>query len=256
MVLPMKKYLPAICCLFAALALISIPVISSVHKKTSSLSDSKTGSPVTGSSVSTKSEIQEEFSVLSGKIIVIDPGHGGPDPGKVGINQALEKDINLSISLKLKSLLESYGVNVIITRTEDLCLGDENSSNKKRADMLKRVEIINSSNADIAISIHQNSFQQESSKGAQVFYHASSEQGKQLANLLQKSLISNADPENHRAAKSNDSYYLLKKSTCPLVIVECGFLSNSVEAEKLCTDDYQDILSQAMVTGIAEYFTN
>lgn len=256
MVLPMKKYLPVICCLFAVLALISIPVISLVHKKNFHSSGTETSPIVTKSAITAETEIPEKFSVLSGKTIVIDPGHGGPDPGKVGINQSLEKDINLSISLKLKSLLESCGANVIITRTEDLCLGDENAPNKKRADMLKRVEIINSSKADLAISIHQNSFQQESSKGAQVFYHTSSEQGQHLADLLQKSLISNADPENHRTSKSNDSYYLLKKSTCPLVIVECGFLSNSVEAEKLCTDEYQNILSQAIVTGIAEYFTN
>lgn len=255
MVLSMKKYIPIILCLFTILSVFSIPLLFSIQKN-HTISKQKSSSPVTESSISSEPKIPEEFAVLSGKTIVIDPGHGGPDPGKVGINQSLEKEINLSISLKIKELLEQYGVTVTITRTKDQSLGEENASNQKRADMLKRIEIINQSNADIAISIHQNSFQQESSKGAQVFYHVSSEQGHILAEKLQEALITYADPENHRAAKSNDSYYLLKKSTCPLVIVECGFLSNSVEAERLCSNDYQDTLSQAIIYGIAAYFTN
>ncbi len=245
----MKKYIPVFCCFLAIAAILTVPVLVSMKKEennASPVSDSAQSSP--------EPEIPEELKSLAGKTIVIDPGHGGPDPGKVGINQALEKDINLSVSLKLKELLESCQTKVIITRTEDRCLGDEASSNQKREDMRKRVEIINGSNADFAVSIHQNSFQQESSKGAQVFYHASSAQGQSLADSIQQSLIENADPENHRAAKANDTYYLLKKSTCPLVIVECGFLSNSAEAEKLCTDDYQNTLARAIVTGIADYF--
>lgn len=256
MVFIMKKRFPIICYLFIAILIIAIPIVFSIQKNSKKISDPKADNLVTKSAISSKPKIPEEFAILSDKNIVIDPGHGGPDPGKVGINQALEKDINLSISLKIKELLESYQANVTITRTEDQCLGDENTSNRKRADMLKRIEIINGSNADLAISIHQNSFQQESSKGAQVFYHVSSEQGHLLADTLQKALIDFADPENHRIAKSNDSYYLLKKSTCPLVIVECGFLSNSIEAEKLCSNDYQDTLSQAIVKGIAAYFMN
>lgn len=248
----MKKYLPIVFCLLAIASVLSIPLFSSLQKKHTV---SKSKSPlVTQSAISSEPEIPEEFAVLSEKTIVIDPGHGGPDPGKVGINQALEKEINLSISLKIKELLETYGTNVVITRIEDRSLGEDSAPNQKRADMLKRVEIINNSNADIAVSIHQNSFQQESSKGAQVFYHVSSERGYLLAEKLQEALITYADPENHRAAKSNDSYYLLKKSTCPLVIVECGFLSNSIEAEKLCSNDYQDTISQAIINGIASYF--
>lgn len=248
----MKKYLPAICCILAVSALLSVPVISSLQKKTGTLPKTSHNA-ASNASIQEEPEIPEEFACLSGKHIVIDPGHGGPDPGKVGINQALEKDINLSVSLKLKALLESYQAVVITTRSEDRCLADEQASHTKQSDLTKRVEIINAPETDIAVSIHQNSFQQESSKGAQVFYHTSSEQGKRLADSLQSSLIT-ADPENHRCAKANDSYYLLKKSTCPLVIVECGFLSNLAEAEKLCTDEYQNILSQAIVSGIAAYF--
>ncbi len=248
----MKKHLPFLCCLIAAFAIFSVPVISSLHKNSGTISKNP-GNAATDSSIETEPEIPEEFACLSGKHIVIDPGHGGPDPGKVGINQALEKDINLSISLKLKTLLESYYASVAITRSEDRSLADESASHAKQSDLTNRIKIINDARTDIAISIHQNSFQQESSHGAQVFYHTSSEQGKLLADSLQTALIS-VDPENHRCAKANDSYYLLKKSTCPLVIVECGFLSNQAEAEKLCTDAYQDALSNAIVSGIAAYF--
>lgn len=252
----MKKYLPLVCCLISVTAVLMLPVLFSLQKKSLSSDVTKSDVSVTNSAIVPESEASGEFSSLGGKTIVIDPGHGGPDPGKVGINQALEKDVNLSISMKIKELLESCDVTVVMTRTEDVCLGENNVSGNKRIDMQKRIEIINGSEADLAVSIHQNSFEQESSKGAQVFYHASSEQGQRLAEELQSSLITLADPENHRAAKANDSYYLLKKSTCPLVIVECGFLSNSEEAGKLCTEEYQDILSEAVVKGIAAYLDN
>jgi N-acetylmuramoyl-L-alanine amidase len=237
-------------------------VLFSLQKKSLSSDATKSGSSVTNSAITSDSALVpesgalEELSSLSGKTIVIDAGHGGPDPGKVGINQALEKDVNLSISMKIKELLESCQADVVMTRTEDACLGENNASGNKRIDMQKRIEIINSSDADLAVSIHQNSFEQESSKGAQVFYHVSSNEGQRLAEALQDSLITLADPENHRSAKANDSYYLLKKSTCPLVIVECGFLSNPDEAGKLCTGEYQNILSEAVAKGIACYLNN
>ena len=142
--------------------------------------------------------------------VIIDAGHGGFDSGKVGILGTLEKNINLEIAKKVEKLLQACNVNVIMTRTNDAGLYDENSSSKKRQDMAKRLELMNSSNADCIISIHQNSYIQESIDGAQVFYYTGSDQGKELASLLQKSLISRVDPTNHRVEKSNDSYYLLK----------------------------------------------
>ena len=163
--------------------------------------------------------------------IVIDAGHGGRDPGKVGINGTLEKDINLSIALRLRDLLEQNDIRVIMTRTEDTGLYSEHDANKKRSDLNKRIEIINSSDAAFAISIHQNSFSQTNVKGAQVFYHTQSEQGRDLAITLQEQLIETINDGNHRKAKSNTSYYMLKHTTCPLVIVECGYLSNYTEAE-------------------------
>lgn len=187
------------------------------------------------------------------KVIVIDPGHGGFDPGKVGVNEVLEKDINLKISLLLKDVLESEGYEVLMTRTEDCGLYSSTDSNKKRADMQKRVEIINSSNAVLAVSIHQNSFEQESSKGAQVFYHQESEKGKILGETLQETIKSVIADGNHRVAKSNDSYYMLRKTQCPLVIVECGFLSNQAEAKLLTEDEYQKKMAGAIRDGIKKY---
>lgn len=185
--------------------------------------------------------------------IVIDPGHGGRDPGKVGVNQALEKDINLAIALRLRDLLEQNDIKVILTRTEDVGLYSESDSNKKRVDLNKRIEIINTSDALFAISIHQNSFSGESVKGAQVFYHAESDQGKLLALTLQEQIKETINDGNHRKAKSNTSYYMLKHTSCPLVIVECGYLSNRRESELLIQEEYQEKMAWAIHLGILEY---
>ena len=185
--------------------------------------------------------------------IAIDPGHGGRDPGKVGINNSLEKEINLAISLRLKDLLEQNDIKVVMTRTDDEGLYSESDSNKKRADLNKRIEIINSSNAAFAVSIHQNSFGQESVKGAQVFYYGESEQGRKIATTLQEQIKETIKDGNHRQAKSNTSYYMLKHTTCPLVIVECGYLSNRTEPELLLDEAYQEKMAWAIHLGIMEY---
>ena len=119
--------------------------------------------------------------------------------------------------------------------------------------MKKRCEIINKEKPVFTISIHQNSYPEEYVKGAQVFYYGQSENGKKLAEILQTALIEQVDLDNHRAAKANESYYLLKKTPTPTVIVECGFLSNPIEAELLLQDDYQDQLVNAIYTGIKTY---
>lgn len=186
-------------------------------------------------------------------VIALDAGHGGFDPGKVGVNQALEKDINLAITLELRDLLEKKGYQVVMTRETDTGLYTEGDSNKKRADMNKRVSVINESGASIAISIHQNSFSQESSHGVQVFYHQQSEEGKNLALVMQKTIKEILDDGNHREAKSNDSYYMLRQTQCPLVIVECGFLSNWKEAGLLITEEYQKKMAQAIFAGMEAY---
>lgn len=188
--------------------------------------------------------------------IVLDAGHGGFDPGKIGVNEVLEKDINLSITYKLKGFLEQEGIKVILTREDDNGLYKPGDWDKKRVDMSKRVAIINSSDALFAVSIHQNSFSQESSRGAQVFYHQNSVQGKILAETIQERVKQTMNDGNHRLAKANGSYYMLRYTRCPLVIVECGFLSNWREAGLLSEDSYQEKIAQAIHLGIIDYINN
>lgn len=185
--------------------------------------------------------------------VVIDAGHGGRDPGKVGINGVLEKDLNLEIALLLKQFLEADDIRVILTRDSDGGLYDENASNKKVQDMKRRVALIEEAHPVITVSIHQNSYHEESVHGAQVFYYTNSAEGKKLADVIQEELIEKADPDNKKQAKANDSYYLLKKTGTPIVIVECGFLSNSAEAEKLCTDSYRERIAWAIHMGVMRY---
>lgn len=190
----------------------------------------------------------------SGKIcVVIDAGHGGADPGKVGINGALEKDINLKIAKKLQQFLEMEDVEVVLTRDSDSGLYDEDASNKKVQDMKHRVELIESTKPVLTVSIHQNSYHEEYVHGAQTFYYETSTQSKVLAEKIQQVLLNEIDKDNTRVAKANDSYYLLKKTSVPVVIVECGFLSNSEEAQKLDSDYYQEKLAWAVHMGILQY---
>jgi N-acetylmuramoyl-L-alanine amidase len=189
-------------------------------------------------------------------VIVIDPGHGGRDPGKVGVNDILEKDINLSIAYKLKSLLEQNDFKVIMTREEDTGLYSETDSNKKNADLKNRVDMIHSNNADLAISIHQNSFGEEYVKGAQVFYHTQSDKGKQMAEIIQEQLKTTIKDGNHRKAKSNSDYYMLRKTQCPFVIVECGYLSNNTEATLLKEESYQEKMAWGIHLGIIRFIND
>lgn len=193
-------------------------------------------------------------AMTKGYTIIVDAGHGGNDPGKIGINGEKEKDLNLSIAKELQQQLTDKGIKVVMTREEDTGLYDENSKNKKVEDMRRRCELIDKSKADLTISIHQNSYHQGSIKGAQVFYYEHSNEGKKVAETLQESLVKHLDTSNKRKAKANDSYYLLRKTQTPTVIVECGFLSNAEEAEKLKTESYQKEIAKAIVEGIMDYF--
>lgn len=185
--------------------------------------------------------------------IVIDVGHGGFDSGKVGVNGELEKDINLQVALKLKDTLEAKGIKVIMTRDKDQGLYDESASNKKAQDLQKRCELINKEKPLMAVSIHQNSYTSPQIKGAQVFYYTTSIESQELAQTVQKALIEQVDPKNHREAKANDSYYLLKKTDAAIIIVECGFLSNPEEAAKLTDEAYQQKIADAICLGIFQY---
>ena len=197
--------------------------------------------------------VQSENAFAKKPCIVVDAGHGGRDAGKVGVNDALEKDINLSLALKLKAALEKEEIEVVLTRGSDIGLYSEDSTNKKAEDMQNRCKIITDANPVFTVSLHQNSYTSPEVRGAQVFYYGQSKEGKELADIIQSSLIANVAPENTRTAKANESYYLLKKTPTPTVIVECGFLSNPEEADLLLTEDYQDKLIEAIRLGIMEY---
>lgn len=185
--------------------------------------------------------------------VVVDAGHGGDDPGKIGINGAKEKDINLKIAKKVREYLANEDIRVVMTRETEDGLYDAGAAHKKVQDMKRRIAVIEETEPDLAVSIHQNSYPEEYVHGAQVFYYEGSTEGKTLAEKIQKRLILGADPENKRQIKANSSYYLLKKTKIPIVIVECGFLSNEKEAEALCTEEYQDRIAWEITLGILQY---
>lgn len=186
-------------------------------------------------------------------VVAVDAGHGGNDPGKVGVDGSLEKDINLQIALRLKEYLEQSDVRVVMTREEDTGLYQEEDSRKKMADMQNRCRRINESNPDLVVSIHQNSYHEEYVSGGQVFYYKDSANGKKLAEILQERFTYVLGDENRRQAKANGNYYLLLHVKSPIVIAECGFLSNRKEASLLQQEDYQDRIAWTLHMGIMEY---
>jgi N-acetylmuramoyl-L-alanine amidase len=185
---------------------------------------------------------------VSKKVIVIDAGHGGWDPGVVR-NKVEEKDINLTIAKKLQGYLEEGGATVLITRLDDSGLADS-----KAADMRLRSLTANAGKADIFISIHQNSLGIAGVKGAQVFYFNESDNSKKLGESIQRHLREFVDPNNKFLPKANSNYFVLKQTSMPAVIVECGFLSNPGERAKLVTEEYQERIAWGIYLGIVDYF--
>ena len=186
-------------------------------------------------------------------VVVLDSGHGGMDPGKIGIDGSLEKDINLQIAERLKMYLEASDVDVLMTREDDRGLYEESDDSKKMADMKNRCKKIEEANPDLVVSIHQNSYHQEPISGGQVFYYKTSERGKRLAEILQRRFDYVLGERNTRQAKPNGNYYLLLHVKQPIVIVECGFLSNWKEAADLNAEEYQDRLAWTLHMGIMEF---
>ena len=186
-------------------------------------------------------------------VVVLDSGHSGMDPGKIGIDGSLEKDINLQIAERLKMYLEASDVDVIMTREDDRGLYEESDDSKKMADMKNRCKKIEEANPDLVVSIHQNSYHQEPVSGGQVFYYKTSERGKRLAEILQRRFDFVLGEKNTRQAKPNGNYYLLLHVKQPIVIVECGFLSNWKEAAALNSAEYQDRLAWTIHMGVMEY---
>ena len=184
--------------------------------------------------------------------ILIDPGHGGSDPGKVGSGSILEKDINLSLSLQLKKILEKEKFKVYLTRDGDYNLASS-TSNVKISDLKNRKQQIFDLEPAAVISIHQNSYPSGEVSGAQVFYYQGASDSKLLADSIQSALIKGLDPSNRRQAKSNADYYLLRDNPYPTVIVECGFLSNAEELKKLQSKTYQKKAAKCIRDGLKKY---
>ena len=186
---------------------------------------------------------------MSRRVVLIDPGHGGFDPGMVGEAGTIEKDINLEIALRLQALLEQGGSTVILTRNTDEAL-----ARTKSRDMDARRILANTSHADVMISIHQNSYPSENVTGTQVFFYEDSEPSRALAKLIQAETRAFLGQTNNREAKSSTSYYILRQTEVPAVIVECGFLSSPREARLLSDDEYQERMAWAIYQGIVKFF--
>lgn len=188
---------------------------------------------------------------LLGKVIYIDPGHGGPDPGTI-YKDIYEKDINLSIALKLKSILEQDGAIVYLTRDGDYDLSTTNAISRKKSDLNNRAKIISNSKADIYISIHLNSIKSTTWRGAQVFYDDVNKHNKSLAILMQEQL--KKDLKTNREVKEINNMLMNRKITIPGVLIEVGFLSNPGERYLLKQSDYQYKICNSIKNGIIKYF--
>ncbi len=190
---------------------------------------------------------------LEGKIIVIDPGHGGIDAGATA-NGAVEKELNLSVSEYLRDYIESSGGLVYMTRIDDSNTADPDRPKgitQKMSDLKNRKQSIEDCGADMFISIHMNKFAQSKYKGLQVFYGESSKESRKLGEEIQKSVVEVIQDGNTRKAKSAEGrIYVLKENKIPSVLVECGFLSNAEEAENLKNPEYQRRLAWSIYLGI------
>ena len=193
-----------------------------------------------------KEETRETFKLSKEMQVILDAGHGGIDVGKTGVNGEKEKDINLEISKKIKKFLSDSNVTVKMTRE-----GDERLADSQREDLKARTDIMNGG-ALLAVSIHQNSYRDPAVSGAQVFYYTDSGEGEAAAACLQKALAE-LDPDHTKQIKANNTYYLLKKTEVPVVIAECGFLSNPEDAQKLVTEEYQRATAEAVAKGVLQY---
>ena len=186
---------------------------------------------------------------LQGKVIVVDAGHGGKDPGTT-YKDIYEKDINLSISLYLEEYLSEYGATVILTRDSDNDLSYGETNHRKKTDFDNRIKIINNKYTDMYLSIHLNYLTNKKYYGAQVFYNNDNEK---LAKSIQEYLNNNLETDRE-IKEIPSSTYMYKKLEKRGVLIECGFLSNEVERSKLVTEEYQREVAKAIADAIVNYY--
>jgi N-acetylmuramoyl-L-alanine amidase len=193
------------------------------------------------------------------KTVLLDPGHGGEDPGAVSDFSGLkEKDVNLAIAHKLKKLLEQDGINILMTREEDrleYTPGTTNIIQKRKQDLQRRKKMMDEAGADIVVSIHLNKFPQTQYYGAQTFFPPKSVESEKLAVCIQKALKEKLDPTNDRQALlKKEEIIILRNLKTTTAMVECGFLSHKEEEGRLATKEYQSRIAEAIRAGILEYF--
>lgn len=192
--------------------------------------------------------------------VIIDAGHGGDDGGAIGIDGTVEKDINLDIALKLEKLLNFYGFDVIMTRTEDIMTCDDGLDSlrkRKVSDIHNRFDVLEKNPDAVFISIHQNKFEDNSQHGTQVFYSGNNDESKLLAESIQNSIVSVLQPDNSRVVKKSGSgIYLLYHAKLPAVLVECGFISNPAEVKKLNDEKYRMKIAILIADGLIKYLMN
>ncbi len=194
-----------------------------------------------------------------GKVIVIDAGHGGEDPGAIGEGEVYEKDLNLSMALLVGEKLISEGYTVVYTRTEDKMLysPEENIKGmRKLSDLKNRVKVAEQYPDSLFISIHMNSFGDSAYSGAQIYYTSSNSESRILAEKIRTSIKEQSQPENNRTTKEGKGLYLLENNKSTSVIIECGFMSNKDELNRLLEKEYQNQLSFSIVCGIINYIGN
>ena len=194
-------------------------------------------------------------AVYSPPTVVIDAGHGGEDGGAVGINGCIEKEINLDIALILRDLLTASGVNVKMTRTEDIMLYDAAVPGKKKIqDLKKRVEIGEETEDSLTVSIHMNTYPSPKYSGAQVYYSPNHPESKTLAERVRGNIRAYLQPDNKREIKSATSaIYILHNIKTPAILIECGFISNQAEAKLLCSDDYRHKVALTIYSALIEH---
>ena len=205
---------------------------------------------------STNFAIQTNTTPATNKTVILDAGHGAPDNGTESANGTTEQELNLEITLKLQQLLEQSGTKAILTRSDDNGIYEvdkDSIRSKKVSDMKNRVYIGNNSNGDVYVSIHMNYYTDSQYSGWQTFYQSKNEESKRFANIIQQSLNENIG-QNKRMPMAIKGAYIMDKVEIPAVIVECGFLSNESDEEKLKTDEYQAKLAWGIYLGIQKYF--
>lgn len=205
-----------------------------------------------------KNTLLTSSTPLSNHTIILDAGHGNPDGGATNLNGDIkESDLNLQLVLKLQNLLESANCKVILTRSDEngIYAADAKSIREKKiSDMKNRVEISKTPDAEIFVSIHMNKLEQTQYSGWQTFYKNKDEKSKEIAQNIQSNLNCFIENKNNREIKSISGIYLTKNVDIPLVIIECGFLSNKKEAELLSSTNYQDKLAWSIYIGLMDYF--